>query len=219
MLQQLTDQLFNLVIVHGFWIVGVVIALESLGLPLPGEATLIAACVYAGSTGRIDIADVLLSAMAGAIIGDNLGYWIGREAGFRLLSRYGRRVGLSGARLRLGQYLFLRYGGSVVFFGRFVAVLRVLAALLAGINHMPWWRFLVFNVAGGIIWVGSYGTTAYLVGGQMQHAVGPVGIAAVVVALAILAFGYFRFRQHEAGLQAAAEAYFRRHPEQRQILQ
>lgn len=219
MLQHLTDQLFNLVIVHGFWIVGVIIALESLGLPLPGEATLIAACVYAGSTGRIDIVAVLLAAMAGAIIGDNLGYWIGREAGFRLLSRYGWRVGLSPARLRLGQYLFLSYGGSVVFFGRFVAVLRVLAALLAGINHMPWWRFVVFNVAGGIVWVGSYGTTAYFVGGQMQHALGPIGFAAILGALAVLAFGYLRFRRHEASLQAAADAYFRTHPAQRQILQ
>jgi membrane protein DedA with SNARE-associated domain len=212
LLQHLVDQIFSLVILYGYWIVGIVIALESLGLPLPGEATLIAACVYAGSTQRLAIVPLLLVAIVGAVLGDNIGYWIGREAGFKVLARYGGRVGLTGARLRLGQFLFLRHGGKIVFFGRFVAVLRILAALLAGANRMPWWRFVAFNLAGAMIWVGGYGSAAYVMGGQMEHFVGPIGLVALVLAVLVIGFGYFRFRRHEMELQEAADAYFGRAP-------
>jgi membrane protein DedA with SNARE-associated domain len=209
LLQQLTYQLFHLVVVHGYWIVGLVIALESLGLPLPGEATLIAACAYAGGTQRLAVVPILLAAMLGAVIGDNIGYWIGREAGFRMLTRYGGRIGLSPARLRLGQFLFLKHGGKIVFFGRFVAILRTLAGLLAGANQMPWWRFFLFNIAGAIIWVGGYGTAAYLVGGQMEHLLGPIGITTAILAVLALTYGYLKLRQGEAVLQEAADAHFR----------
>jgi membrane protein DedA with SNARE-associated domain len=106
------------------------------GLPLPGEAMLIAAAIYAGKSGGLDIAEVIAAAAAGAIVGDNIGYWIGREIGFRIHVRYGRYVGLTEQRIKLGQYLFMQHGGKIVFFGRFVALLRVLAALLAGVNRM-----------------------------------------------------------------------------------
>lgn len=206
---QLTEQILSWIILYGYIVIGVVIALESFGFPLPGEATLIAACVYAGGTHRLSIVPLLLAAVIGAIVGDNIGYWIGREAGSRLLMRYGGRIGISAARLRLGQFLFLKHGGKLVFFGRFVAVLRVLAALLAGTNQMQWWRFFAFNVAGAIVWVGIYGLTAYVIGGQVEHIVGPIGIAALLLAASVFAFGYFRFRRHEVSLQAAADAYFR----------
>jgi len=93
---------------------------------------------------------VIAAAASGAILGDNLGFWIGREGGYRLLRRYGRYIRLEERRLKLGQYLFMRHGGKVVFFGRFVAVLRAWAAFLAGTNRMRWPRFLLFNAAGGI---------------------------------------------------------------------
>lgn len=202
--QQLTD----LVLSYGYWMVAVVIALESMGLPVPGETTLIAASVYAGNTHRLSISLVLLAGMAGAIVGDNFGYWIGRRAGLRLLARYGKRVGIDEARIRLGRYIFLRHGGKVVFFGRFVAVLRVMAALLAGALRMDWNRFLAFNVAAAIVWVGGYGLAAFLVGDRIKHLLGPVGIATLVLAVALSAWGYFRLRQGRASLQAAADRHF-----------
>src|SRR2546428_7963475 len=149
MIQLAQQDLTGLLAHYGYLAVVVLIALESMGIPLPGETMLITAAIYAGSTHRLNIGLVILAAAAGAILGDNVGYFIGREGGFRLLRRYGHRLRITEARLRLGEYLFRRYGGRVVFFGRFVAILRALAALLAGVNHMPWPRFLTFNAAGG----------------------------------------------------------------------
>src|SRR5437868_4799801 len=103
-----------------------------MGLPLPGEAILLIASLYAGSHHDLNIWGVIASAATGAILGDNVGYGIGREFGYRLLLRYGRYVGISDARIKLGQYLFQRHGGAVVFGGRFIAILRILAAFLAG---------------------------------------------------------------------------------------
>src|SRR5262245_59879520 len=121
-----------------------------MGLPLPGESVLVLAAMYATQHAH-SITAVVAAAAVGAVLGDNVGYWIGREFGYRLLRRHGSRVGLSPNKIKLGQYLFLRHGGTVVFFGRFVAVLRVLAAVLAGVNRMDWRRFLVANAAGAIL--------------------------------------------------------------------
>jgi membrane protein DedA with SNARE-associated domain len=126
---------------YGYWAVLVLVGLESMGLPLPGETALISAAVYAGTSHELNIIGVVAAAAAGAVIGDNIGYEIGRLMGFPILRRYGPRIGLDERRLRLGQYLFRRYGGAIVFFGRFAALLRTFAALLAGTNRMPWPRF------------------------------------------------------------------------------
>src|SRR5712692_6712168 len=120
-------------------------------------------------THLLAIALVIVAAASGAILGDNLGYWVGREAGYRLLRRYGRYIRLEERRLKLGQYLFRRHGGKVVFFGRFVAVLRTWAAFLAGTNRMPWNRFLVFNAAGGILWATLYGLGGYTLGKEVHR--------------------------------------------------
>lgn len=200
--------LATLIETYGYWLVGAMIALESMGLPLPGETTLIAASLYAGNTHRLEIWMVLAAAAAGAMIGDNIGFWIGREGGLRLLERYGSRVGLGPARLRLGRYLFHLHGGKVVFFGRFVAVLRALAALLAGANRMDWRQFLAFNAAGGLIWAGLYGGGAYLLGDRITRVVGPVGFTALGVAAVAALFGFRALRQREAIWQAQADAAF-----------
>jgi membrane protein DedA with SNARE-associated domain len=106
------DNLPHLFSTYGYWVVGGIIALESMGLPLPGEATLIAAAIYAGSTQQLNIWLVIAAAAIGAILGDNIGYWIGREIGYRLLLRYGHYLQLTDARIKLGQYLFSRHGGK-----------------------------------------------------------------------------------------------------------
>jgi membrane protein DedA with SNARE-associated domain len=141
---------------------------ESAGLPLPGETALVSAAVYAGSTGNLSLAAVIATAVAGAIIGDNLGYLAGRRFGRALVTRFGPRIGITPPRWRLARYLVERYGGYAVFAGRFVAILRSLAALVAGAAQMPWLRFFIANALGGIAWASVYGLAAHSVG-QVLH--------------------------------------------------
>src|SRR5207244_1872157 len=108
----------------------------------------------------------------------------GRRFGYPLLLRHGHLLGITASRLKLGQLLFLRHGGKIVFFGRFIAVLRALAAVLAGVNGMPWSRFLVFNASGAMAWAGGYGTVPYLLGEQVERFTKPVGIVLIVGAVA-----------------------------------
>ena len=190
---------------YGYVGVALAVAVESVGIPFPGETTLLAAAIYAGSTHHLNIALVIASAALGAILGDNIGFWIGREFGYRFLLRYGGYVRLTEPRIKLGQFLFLRHGGKVVFFGRFVTVLRALAAFLAGANRMTWPRFLVFNVAGGVIWAVAYGSAAYLLGEQVHHVLGPAGIGLFAVAVVLMVGGFVFLRRHEKRLQAEAE--------------
>jgi hypothetical protein len=127
---------------------------------------------------------VVASAVIGAIIGDNISYLIGREIGFRVLARFGSHVGLDDRRLMLGRYLFGRHGGKVVFFGRFVAILRTFAAPLAGVNRMPCPSFLLYNALGGIAWSSFYGFGTYALGDIVTHVARPLGITFGVVAAA-----------------------------------
>ena len=205
MIQLAGLDLTGLLATYGYWAVLVIVGLESLGIPLPGETILIAASVYAGATHRLSIALVILAATAGAILGDNIGYAIGHWGGYRSLLRYGRYVRLNEARVKLGRYIFLRHGGKVVFFGRFVSVLRTYAAFLAGTLRMPWWRFFAFNATGGILWALLYGIGAYLLGQELSRltvrADLAVGIAAGVVVVAFLVF----LARNERRLEEEAE--------------
>jgi len=193
---------------YGYWAVFLVVGLESSGLPLPGEITLISAALLAAATHQLDIGLVLAAASAGAILGDNLGYWVGREYGFLVLLRHGAKIGIRERQLKMGQYLFLRHGGKVVFFGRMVAVLRVLAALLAGINRMPWPHFLACNVAGGVLWALIYGGGAYLLGQQITRITGPVGVAGLLAGLAGLVISFRYIAHHQRAFEDKAEQAF-----------
>src|SRR6185437_16033358 len=146
----------HLITTYGYWALGAIIALESMAVPLPGETALIVAALIAATTNVLNISIVIAVAAFGAIVGDIIGFWIGREVGFRWLVKYGRYLRITEPRIKLGQYLFLRHGGKVVFFGRFIAVLRVLAAFLAGANAMRWAPFLLANATGGIVWASSF---------------------------------------------------------------
>ena len=193
---------------YGSLAVAGVVCLESMGLPLPGEAILIAAAIYAGKTGQLGIYQVIAAASAGAIVGDNIGYWIGREIGFRLLVRYGSYVGLTEPRIKVGQYLFQRHGGKIVFFGRFVAFLRTYAALLAGMNRMSWPHFLLMNALGGICWATLFGGGAYLFGAQVKRVTGPASLLLLLAAIGLTAAGILFFRRHEKELEQRAAAAF-----------
>jgi membrane protein DedA with SNARE-associated domain len=166
-LASFSTSLISLVQVHGPWIIFVVVALESAGVPLPGETILVSAALLAATTNQIDIAIVVGTAAAGAIVGDGIGYTVGRRFGMQLLRKYGRYIRLDENRLLIGRYLFFRYGNAVVFFGRFIAVLRMFAALLAGANGMPADRFFFFNVTGGICWACLFGFGTYVVGTEI----------------------------------------------------
>ncbi|MET9070343.1 DedA family protein [Streptosporangium sandarakinum] len=146
-------------------IVGLVIGVESLGIPLPGEIVLVSAALLAAK-GVVDPVWVGVCASAGAIIGDSIGYAIGRKGGQPLFDRLGRRFPkhFGPEHIARAAHYFHRYGMWTVFFGRFIALLRILAGPLAGALHMPYWRFLVANVLGGIVWAGGTTAAVYSVG-------------------------------------------------------
>lgn len=190
---------------YGYWVVLLFVAVESTGIPFPGETMLLAAAIYAGATHHLALPLVIAAAAAGAILGDNVGFFVGREGGYRLLRRFGHIIHLDGRRLKLGQYLFLRHGGEIVFFGRFVAVLRAWAAFLAGANRMRWSRFLLFNAAGGILWAALYGAGGYLLGDTVHRLTGRVGIVALILAAGVIVAGVIFLRRNERRLADEAD--------------
>ena len=199
------SDLTSLLSTYGYWIVLLFVAVESTGIPFPGETMLLAAAIYAGTTHHLQIPLVIAAAAAGAILGDNVGFWVGREGGFRLLRRFGHYIRLDERRLKLGQYLFLRHGGKVVFFGRFVAVLRAWAAFLAGANRMPWPRFLIFNAAGGIIWATLFGLGGYILGDSVHRVAGPFGTVGAVLAAIVIIVSLILLGRNEKRLEDEAE--------------
>lgn len=204
------DWLHHLFATYGIWVLFAVVMLESMGVPVPGETALVTSALYAGATHRIGIFVVIAVAAAAAIVGDNLGYLVGRSVGFRLLARYGSYVGLHEARLNVGQYLFLRHGGKIVFFGRFVAILRTYAALLAGANRMPWPHFLLMNALGGAAWAALVGGSAWWFGDAVKSVAAPVGAALFAAGTGAVIAGAVFFRRHEAELEARADAALRK---------
>jgi membrane protein DedA with SNARE-associated domain len=176
---------------YGYLAVFVLVGAESLGIPLPGETALITAAIYAGHTHRLNPWLIFLVAAAAAIIGDNIGYWIGDKGGYRLARRYGPKVRLDERKLKTARYLFDLHGVKVVFFGRFVSVLRTYAAFLAGTSKMRWRRFLPANAAGGIVWAAIWTFAAYLAGNALKRASGIInlvfiGAAVIAIVVAIL---------------------------------
>src|SRR5438874_11943687 len=205
MIHVATSDLLHLLNTYGYWAVLVFVAIESTGLPFPGETMLLVAAIYAGKTHHLFIPLVIAAAATGAILGDNVGFWIGREGGYRLLRRYGRYIRLDERKLKLGQYLFIKHGGKVVFFGRFVAVLRAWAAFLAGTNRMRWPGFLLFNALGGVAWATIFGLGGYFLGDNIHRLTGPVAIISIALAILLLIASYIFVRRNEQRLEAEAE--------------
>src|SRR5262245_45135490 len=173
----------------GYPTLALLVGLESMGVPLPGETALIAAAVLAGA-GHLDIVLVIVIAAVAAIVGDNVGYVIGRHGGRRLLERPGPFDGPRRAALERGDRLFELHGGKAVFFGRWVSLLRIWAAWLAGATHMYWPRFLFFNAAGGICWAICFGLLGYFGGRAAAELLGRIGVGAALVLAAGVAIGY-----------------------------
>ncbi|MHB1303062.1 MAG: DedA family protein [Acidiphilium sp.] len=195
---------------YGSVAVAALVLLESLGLPLPGETALVSAAIYAGTTHRIDIVVLIASAAIGAILGGVAGYWIGRHAGYPAALRHGSRIGLTERRLLAGRWLFDNHGGKIIVFGRFFAVLRALAALLAGVTMMNWPRFLAFQCIASTVWAICYGGGAYIFGKQIHHFAAPVGIAVGAVVLAIIGVAILVAHRHGDRLETLAAERARR---------
>lgn len=185
----------------GYAVLFLLVGLESLGIPVPGESALVAAAA-AAALGHLSIYVVVATAIAAAIIGDNFGYWIGRQGGIALVRRYGRLIHLNASHLERARAFFQRHGAKTVFIGRFIALLRTWAAVLAGVARMPYGTFMLYNALGAICWSVVYGALGYVFGRnlpQLERYIGRAGIAgALLVALVaggILAWRWFEKRR------------------------
>ena len=196
----------NALNILGYPAVLLFVMIESSGIPFPGETMLLLAAFYSAIDHQLQIPIVIACAALGAIIGDNIGYYVGKTGGKAIVNRYGRYVFLKPEHLARAEQFFARHGDKTVFLGRFVAVLRAWAAFLAGVNQMHWRTFFIYNAAGGIVWATIYGLLGYYAGryfhdnfSQVEHFAGTLTwlvtgliITAVVV---ILATVYIRRRK------------------------
>jgi membrane protein DedA with SNARE-associated domain len=173
---------------YGLVLLFLLIALESSGVPLPGETALVAAAVLA-SRGDLDITAVVVVAAVAAIVGDNVGYWIGRIGGRKLLTRVAWLERHASNVLPWSERFFHRHGGKTIFLGRFFAVLRVTVAWLAGVSRMHWWQFFLWNAAGGICWAVLIGLVAYYAGEAAARAINRYGLYAGVAIFVLIAVG------------------------------
>jgi membrane protein DedA with SNARE-associated domain len=199
-IEHLLGNLEPFVHAYGAAAVMVILTFESLGLPLPGESVLVFASVLAGR-GELSLLPLILSAWAGAVLGDNIGYLIGRRLGRAIILRFGAKIGINADRLNRVEAFFRRYGPVTVAFARFVNVLRQLNGVVAGLLKMEWKRFLFFNALGGALWVSLWTLTGFYLGEHvsdikviardLERAGAILGIG---VLLAALVYGLRRLR-------------------------
>ncbi|MGA8427786.1 MAG: DedA family protein [Candidatus Dormiibacterota bacterium] len=176
----------HLLHVYGYAAIFAAPLVESTGIPFPGESVLVAGAVYAAVTGRLNLPAVVAAAAAGAVLGDNLGYGIGRAVGSRLLERYGGWLRLSPKRLQLLHHFFVRRGALAVFVARFIIVLRTFGALGAGAAQMPYRKFLLFNALGGAAWATAYGLLGFELGRAYNRFGGTVSWFSIGAGIALL---------------------------------
>ena len=198
--------LSTLVAHYGYLATFVSVMLASSGIPLPAGELLIGAAVYAANTHRLELPILVLVGSLGAAIGGAGGYAIGRLLGATALERYGRFIGLDAAKVRLGRYLFLKHGGKIVFFLRFIALVGPFGGVLAGANRMTLSRFIVFNVLGAVAWTIVFGAGGYLFGSFFLAVGRTAGVAAVLVTLAVIVAAGLYIHRRGADLQAEADA-------------
>jgi membrane protein DedA with SNARE-associated domain len=201
----LASALDDLLSNFGYLAVFATIAIESLGIPAPGETMLVIAGIYVGATHNLEIAGVIAAAALGAIIGDNIGYAIGRTGGYRLLLKHGPKIRIRESHIKVARYMFDRHGSKVVFFGRFVAILRTYAAFLAGVGQMEWRRFLLANAAGGIVWALIFGLAAFYGGKAFEKLSAPINISLGIVGFAGIVLATLLLRRRTERLAEVAE--------------
>jgi membrane protein DedA with SNARE-associated domain len=194
----------HLVQVFGYPLLFLIVMCESGGLPVPGETGLIAAAVLA-SQGKLKIELVIALAAAGAIVGDNIGYLIGRKGGRWILQRPGPFLHQRQRVLETGTPFFERHGPKAVFFGRFVLGLRVWASWLAGATHMHWRSFVLWNALGGITWATAIGLIAYFLGNSAGSAIEAFGLYGLAAVLIVLVTAFVMHRRHRRQASSAPD--------------
>jgi membrane protein DedA with SNARE-associated domain len=181
---------------YGYGVVLVGVLVEGAGVPVPGETMLLAGAVFA-HFGRLSLPRVIVAAVGGGIVGDNLGFLVGRLGGRALAERYGHAVGLTRARLSMFDRFFARHGAKTIFFARFITGLRVFCAVLAGGSGLPWRTFLPYNAAGVAVWSTTIGVVGYLLGEsweRLERLVGRTAVVIVAAAIAVAAVAFLRWR-------------------------
>jgi membrane protein DedA with SNARE-associated domain len=201
-------QIDALLSTYGYAAVFGALALECAGLPLPGETLLVGASAYVAARGGMSLPLVIVSGASGAAIGDLCGYALGRRFGVALFERYGGKIGLGRKRLTLARYLFARFGGWLVFFARFVTLLRILGGPLAGAHRYDLRKFLIFNISGALVWTTLICGLGYFLPALLHRLQGPFGVGAFAALIVALLWLRRYCRQHEARLTAEAEAAF-----------
>src|SRR5215213_1625995 len=185
------EQVLSLIEQYGYLVVFFGVMLESTGVPLPGETILLAAGFLA-QRGHIDVGDAIVFGILGAVVGDQIGYWVGRKGGRPFVLRWGHYVRVTPERLERAERFFVRHGGKAVFLARFFAGLRVFGALVAGISQMRWRTFVFYNVLGGAVWATAVVLVGYLAGGSLGLVERWLGRATVVLAaLVAVAMGFY----------------------------
>jgi membrane protein DedA with SNARE-associated domain len=178
------------ILTWGYWVVLIAVMIESMGVPFPGETSLLAGAIYAGTGRPLNIALVIFAASVGAVLGDNFGYSVGRYGGFPVVRRLLRVFRVKESALGSAQRYFAQHGDKTVFIGRFFAILRVTVAFLAGVNHMPRRRFFVWNALGGIAWATLYGLLGYFLGRNLAllgTVLRFIGVGGTILVAAIIA--------------------------------
>jgi len=199
------DTLSQLIATYGYIIVAGFILLESAGLPLPGETALLLAAASAGA-GRLSIIGVIGTAAVAAIVGDTIGYVIGRRGGRPFLQRYGRYLRLDETTFDRIEAFFAKHGPKTVFFGRFIGVLRTYSALFAGISQMPYPTFLLYNASGGVIWATVFGLLGYVFGQNLdvvERVARDVGwvVLGIILLLVVTLLAWRWLAKHQAALR------------------
>jgi membrane protein DedA with SNARE-associated domain len=197
----------------GYLAVAGLIGVESFGVPAPGQTLMVAAAIYAGS-GRMNIFGVAAVAFVAAVLGDNVGYWIGVRGGRRLIHRFGKYVFITPERLEKAEHFFARRGNRIVLIARFIDGMRQLNGVIAGLTAMPWRTFLMYNAIGAFVWVGWWTGIAYVLGNHIE-AIFEIGhrymwpaIGVVVLAVATYAYFHIRHIRNKRAKAAASEAVF-----------
>jgi len=183
---------------YGYTVVFVGVFLENTGLPVPGETALLAGAAMA-QFGRLSLGWVVATAIAGATLGDNLGFALGRRFGRGIVERHGWRIGLTRARLGEFDRFFVRHGARTVFIARFITGLRVFGAVLAGASGLPWPKFLFYNAAGAIAWSIAVATAGYSLAyswDTLERWIGRTGLIGLAVVVSFLVYGVMRARRN-----------------------
>jgi undecaprenyl-diphosphatase len=184
---------------YGYAAVFVGVFLENAGLPVPGETALLAGAALS-HYGRLALPWVIVTAMTAAILGDNLGFLLGRRFGRGFLERHGRRVGLTALRLAMFDRFFQRHGARTIFIARFVTGLRVFGAVLAGASDLPWPTFLFWNATGAVAWSITFGVVGYALGRSwdtLERWIGRSGLIAFAIVAAAAVVAVLRARRRE----------------------